>query len=445
MVWAVFDSHLIFLRAGLLVLAFAASAAADTLPLVAPPAAEATRGHGLTLEELVDEAQDNNPEVRALAAGVDAARGEVTTATTWQNPELSVEPKLTHMRGEGRSSDEYDGAYGIAQTIEFPGKRALRRALADKNVEARGLALGAFRSQLAIQVRGAFHRLLVAPQLESFEEKRVALAKTFVAAARKKVDAGFAAEFEVTKAEVEVVAAQKALREARTRRLTAQAVLNALLGREPGESLTVTGVLSADVTVLDDATLLAEAAVRSPVLRVQAIEVERARLGLQVARRSRFPDFAIGPTFETEPDTQFFSLNLTAPLPLWDQKKGEIATAEAEQRRAAAELERARQEVLRDVLTSSQELAAAKESLGYYTPKLLTKLRDALDAAASTYAEGRTPMLVFLETQRTYFTTQTEYFETLQQLYDAQATLEAALGVPLTDLRTQPAERTSTK
>jgi cobalt-zinc-cadmium efflux system outer membrane protein len=229
---------------GLVGLAFAASvAAAEAPPLLPPGRTEPTgRLESPTLEELVGEALSNNPEMRALAAEIDAARGEVTTAKTWQNPELSIEPKLTHTRGQdGRSSNEFDGAYGFAQTIEFPGKRALRRALAEKNVDTRALAWEGFRNELAIQVCSAFYRLLAAPQRVSFEERRLILAKTFVAAARKKVDAGFAPEFEATKAEVEVVAAQKAVREAHARHLAAQAALNTLLGRQPTESLTVTG------------------------------------------------------------------------------------------------------------------------------------------------------------------------------------------------------------
>jgi cobalt-zinc-cadmium efflux system outer membrane protein len=441
MIWALSRSRVFLLPTGLVALALAASiAAAEAPPLVPSPAKEPTGSlESPMLEELVDEALSNNPEMRALAAEVDAARGEVTTATTWQNPEFSIEPKLTHTRGQGgRSSNEFDGAYGVAQTIEFPGKRALRRALAEKNVETRELAWKGFRNELAIQVRGAFYRLLAAPQLVSFEERRLTLAKIFVAAARKKVDAGFAPEFEATKAEVEVVGAQKAVREAQARHLGARAALNTLLGRKPTESLTVTGVLTADVALPDEATLLAEAQGRNPSLKAQAAEVEHTRLGVQLARRSRLPDFTIGPSYETEPDTQFYALSLSLPLPLWNPKKGEIATAEAEERRASAELDKLRQEVLRDVLTSSQELAAAKEGLSYYTPKLLAKLSGALDTAAGAYAEGRTTLLVFLETQRTYFNTQADYFDTLQKLYEARATLEAAMGISLVELRTPP-------
>ena len=391
----------------------------------------------LTLEQLLDEALRNNPELRALSASADAARGEVVTAATWQNPELSVSPKLTHTRSEGgRSSNQFDKEIGLSQTIEFPGKRALRRAVAEKNVEIRELALAGFRSQLSNQVRSAFYRLLVSEQLVSLKENRLTIAKTFVEAARKKVDAGYAPEFEATKAEVERVAAEKELREAQAQRQASAVALTALLGRTPTRSLTVSGDLARDLPSPDEATLLAEASLRNPSLRIQAVEVERTSLGVDLARRSRFPDFTIGPSYETEPDTQFYTLGLSLPLPFWDRKQGEIVTAEAERRRAAAELQKLQQEILRDILTSSQDLAAAKAGLASYTPQLFGKLIEALDAASRGYPEGRTPLLLFLETQRTFFDTQAGYLETLQKLYEARAALEAAVGVPLAELAT---------
>ena len=400
-------------------------------------AAHDTATAPFTLDELVGEALRENPEMRALSASIDSARGEVTTAATWPNPELSLSPKVAHVKGDGsRGTTEFDGQYGFTQTIEFPGKRALRRALAERNVDIRELALGGFRNQLRVQVTNVYYRLLASAALVSLKEKRLALARTFVAAARRKVDAGFAPEFEATKAEVEVVAGEKALREAQAEHLAARAVLNTLLGRKPGDALTIAGTIDAGAAAPDESVLLAEAQARNPILKVQAAEVERTRVALALARRSRLPDFTVGPSYETEPDTSFYAFGISLPLPLWDQKKGEIATAEAEERRASAELIKLQLEIARDVLTSAQQLAAAREGLSYYTPELRAKLANALDAAASTYAEGRTTLLVFLETQRTYFDTQTDYFQTLEKLYDARAALESALGGPLTEIQT---------
>jgi outer membrane protein, heavy metal efflux system len=388
--------------------------------------------NALTLDAAIRLSLADNPEIRMLAAGIASARGEVTTAKTWQNPEISVAPGFKSVRDP--SDTLFHGNFGLEQAFEWPGKQALRRAVAEKNVTVRQIALGGFRSQLAIQVRRAYLTVLAAREVITLRERRLTLAKSFVDAAKKKVEGGFAPEFEATKAEVEVVAAQKLLREAQARHAAARVALNALMGRKPTEPLTVTGALDGSIQLPTQSTLLEQALARNPVVKVQEAEAERTGLSLQSIRKSRLPDFKVGPSVEYTRDEQIVGLGVSLPLPFWDKKKGEIATATAEQEKALAELDKLRREILRDVATAAQNLTAAKESLAFYTPALRDKLKAALDAAAQSYSEGRTPLLLYLESQRTYFDTQTDYFETLQKLFETQAELESALGIPLNQL-----------
>ena len=336
--------------------------------------------------------------------------------------------------GEPSSVEWLHGQLGLQQPILFPGKRTLQRAVAQKSVEGRQLALAGFRSQLTIQVRRAYYLSLAAQEVLPLGEQRLTLAKTFVEAAQKKVDAGIAPDFEATKAEVEVVNAQAALRLAQAQVVTARAALNTLLGRNPHEPLAVTGTLSPDVPLWDERQLWEQTLARNPSLKIQTAEIERAGLNLRLVRKSRYPDFTVGPAYESEPGLQVFSLGLSLPVPLWDQKKGPIATATAEQQRALGELEKLRQEILRNVTSAAQNLAAVKEALANYSPEFIARLKASLDAAAQSYSEGRTPLLLFLETQRTYFETQASYFESLQKVYESQAELESAIGVPLEEI-----------
>jgi cobalt-zinc-cadmium efflux system outer membrane protein len=386
----------------------------------------------LTLDAAIRLALDNNPEIRVLSADIASARGEATTAKTWQNPEISVAPGFKSVRAP--SDTQFHGDFGLEQTFEWPGKRALRRAVGEKNVAVRQLALAGFRSQLAIQVRRVYFILLAAREVVVLREQRLALARSFVDAAKKKVEGGFAPEFEGTKAEVEVVSAQKSLREAQARHDAARVALNALMGQKPTEPLTVTGEIVGTNKLPDQSTLLENALARNPAIKVQEAEAERTGLNLQSIRKSRLPDFKVGPNLEYTRDEQIVGFGLSLPLPLWNRKRGEIATATAEQEKALAELEKLRREILRDVTTADQNLTAARESLTFYTPALRDKLKAALDAAAQGYSEGRTPLLLYLEAQRTYFDTQADYFETLQKQFETQAELESALGVSLNQL-----------
>ena len=389
--------------------------------------------NNVTLEQLIALALTRNPELRVFEAAIAAAEGEVITAKTWENPELSTARRIARST-EPSQVEVLHGQIGLQQRILFPGKRTLLRAVAQKNVEVRQLALAGFRSQLAIQVRRAYYTLLATQQILPLREQRLTLAKTFVEAAKRKVDAGVAPEFEATKAEVEVVNAQTALRLAQAGVSTARTELNVLMGREPDEALLVRGTLSPDVRLPDARNLLEQTLARNPSLKIQEAEVERTGLNLRSVQKSRYPDFTVGPGFETEPGLQVFSLGLSMPLPLWDRKKGPIAVAIAEQERSLGELDKLRQEILRHVTTAGQNLAAVKEALTNYTPEFLERLRASLNAASQSYGEGRTPLLLFLETQRTYFETQASYFENLEKFYQSRAELESAVGVPLEEI-----------
>ena len=421
--------HLTLLLAAVLSGASASPASAQAANFVPP----------LALETAIRAAWTNNPEIRVLAADIASARGEVTTAKTWQNPEVSIAPGFKQLRDP--SDTQFHGNFGLDQTFEWPGKRALRRAVAEKNVAVRQLALDGFRSQLAIQVRRAYFTVLATREVVALRAQRLTLAKTFVEAAKKKVEGGFAPEFEATKAEVEVVGAQKMLRETQAQHDVARVALNSLMGRKPTEPLAVAGKLDDGIELPGQFALLERALTQNPAIKVQEAEAERTGLSLQSIRKSRLPDFKVGPSLEYTRDEQIVGFGLSLPLPFWDKKKGEIATATAEQEKALAELDKLRREILRDVTTASQNLAAAEESLAFYTPALRDKLKAALDAAAQNYSEGRMPLLLYLEAQRTYFDTQADYFEMLQKLYEAQAEVESAAGVSLDQLsqpRTEP-------
>lgn len=386
----------------------------------------------LALDVAIRLALDNNPEIRVLAADIASARGEVTTARAWQNPEVSIAPGFKTILDP--STTEFHGDFGLEQSFEWPGKRALRRALAEKSVAVRELALAGFRSQLAIQVRRAYFTLLATREVVTLREQRLTLAESFVGAAKKKVEGGFAPDFEATKAEVEVVTAQKSLREAQAQRDSARVALNTLIGRSPAESLTVTGALGDSMTLPVQSTLVERALAQNPAITIQEAEAERSGLSLQSIRKSRLPDFKVGPSLEYGRDEQVVGFGLSLPLPLWDRKRGEIATATAAQEKALAELEKLRREILSNVTMAAQNFTAARESLAFYTPALRDKLKAALDAAAQSYSEGRMPLLLYLESQRTYFDAEADYFETLQKLFEAQAELESAAGASLEQL-----------
>jgi len=138
-------------------------------------------------------------------------------------------------------------------------------------------------------------------------------------------------------------------------------------------------------------------------------------LNLKSVRKSRLPDFSIGRALSILKDEQTYDLGVTLPLPLWNSKKGEIASASAEQQKAVAELEKLQREIARD-LTSAYHDCSQPGNRSRFTRLSFGEIEGHTGFRGGRLRSRRTSLLLYLETQRTYFDTQLDYFDTLRKL-----------------------------
>jgi len=108
-----------------------------------------------TPEALVNQALQRNPELNFFVAEIAAAKGAVRTAGRFRNPELSSEVGYKNSRDNsgGASGDGAILALSFSQTFEYPGRIALRKAIANHDVQLAELHLQQFRLTLAARVR----------------------------------------------------------------------------------------------------------------------------------------------------------------------------------------------------------------------------------------------------------------------------------------------------
>lgn len=386
-----------------------------------------------TLPDLVGFARTNNPELKVFKASIDAARGSIVTSKAFENPEFSFLTGVKHLSAADGNPGEtfFKGTWELNQTIEFPGKRALRRSIAEHDLATTEIALQGFGFQLELATRKAFYGLLAAEAVETVRGEQVESANVFSQAVKKRADSGFATDFEVVKAEAELVSAKKLLRDAQSDSAAARISLNNITGRDPSAPIKVQGTLEIMPSASPAAALIAIALTNHPGLRVQNSLAERAGLNLKAARVSRNPDFIVGPVVENSRDEQIYGLSVSVPLPLWNRKKGEIQSATAEQQKALAEIETLQRDIARSVATASERLQAARDQLKLYSPDFRDRLKNLMDRAEQSYAQNATSLLIYLDAKRTYFETMADYTENLAKIAEAHAELESAVGVPL--------------
>ena len=166
---------------------------------MSPP--PATASGLLTLEDALRVALQNNPDLRASSARVDAAAARAYQAKLWSNPELELNAEDWPV-SNGRGFADAKQTIGVVQVLPFPGKKKLDRQIGVSGVRLTEAELSLRRLELVRDVKAAFFQVLAAERLVAVEGELVRIAESSALTARKRVAAGAAPDQEQLRAEI---------------------------------------------------------------------------------------------------------------------------------------------------------------------------------------------------------------------------------------------------
>ena len=122
---------------------------------VAPPVL-AQSGPALSLDALAQDVVTNNPERQFYKRQIETAGVEREAAGRWADPEATVEfgqRRATDVNSGALNGEGMTYAVSVVQPIEFGGRIALRRAIADRQVALARIGLQQFDATLAARAR----------------------------------------------------------------------------------------------------------------------------------------------------------------------------------------------------------------------------------------------------------------------------------------------------
>lgn len=288
------------------------------------------------LREALTEATTNNPDVLSARKEFEAAQQRVAPAGALDDPML--EAGFTDLPTSLRFNreDMTQKMIGISQRIPYPGKRALRESLANRDADTRRYAYHEVVNRVSKEVKLAYFDLALAQESARLTEKNKRVLEQFLAIAESRYTVGLATQADVLKAQTQVAKmADELLKLAREQR-NMDAELNRALGRgdekqAPQPELPVLRTVSIK---LED--LRAQARNSRPQLQSLQSATTRNDTAVELARKDYFPDFDIKlsygqrdrmPTGERRDD--MISLTVAINLPVWGKQKVEPRVMEA--------------------------------------------------------------------------------------------------------------------
>jgi cobalt-zinc-cadmium efflux system outer membrane protein len=388
-----------------------------------------------TPEALVKQALQRNPELNFFVAEIAAAKGAVRTAGTLRNPELSTELGYKNSR-ENSGGASGDGALltlSFSQSLEYPGRIALRKAIANHDLVVAELHLQQFQLTLSARVRSLAYASTSAHEKTKAVQEVTSRTQALNEVLKQRPLAGIAPQLEAQIISANLLMFQRQERESTLAEKTIAAELNQLCGRSADATLTV----SASPIVFTAVSVpgLVEGA-RSNAFDIRIRQLELAQQGFKVAlsKNERFPAIAIGPFYSLENaiDREHrVGLGMSLPLPLWDRNVGNIASSRARQRQAEASLALAEREVERRVTQSGAALEAKRAEIETWKTGAMAELREASESADHNYRLGAVPLTTYVEIQKQYLEAISAFNAAQKDALEAAQALEILTGQKL--------------
>ncbi len=401
-----------------------------------PSGADRPTTRVLTPTEIETLVLDANHDIRLARLAVDGARAGIQQADVRPNPTLSYNGASYNPRfglGGGNPFDKrVDQIVRLDQTFERGDKRALRIALAEKQLAGRRLDLQEQRRETLQMVRNAYIDLLLAEKrIEVLAETQRAY-EASLDAAGKRVRGGDLAAADLARLKVEVLRARTDGDAATSDRLHAQTALAMLLDlpddprilATDGEWSETTGARPPAPT--GDQGLDIEL---RPDVASANVAIAAAATSLDLARSQRVRDVTIGVQLERYPGFggtgNTIGVGASIPLFLGNDYRGDIAHAASDREVAAETAAKVRAAALADAANARADLETAERKVRTYREGLLDAAQSAARSADFAFDRGALGVMDLMDARRTLLSTRLDALGAEADFARARAAIDA--------------------
>lgn len=396
-------------------------------------AASAHAAEPVSVSNLVARTLGTHPELRYYEAEVAAAQGGVKTAGTLKNPDLQTGVGNWRVRdlSTGGVTDGPTWSVTLTQTFEWPGRLALRKAIAQKEVELAQLGVEQFRAALAAKVRSAAWRLLIAQEKTRAADEVSKRLRSLSEVILQRDPAGVAPRLEARIIQATALTLGAEATASRNELESARFELNQLTGQAPDHPVEI--ALEKMVMTPPPALekLLAEARDRNFDLRARMMDVQQQGFQVALAKNERWPSISVQPYVQRQVnqtrETQA-GIGISIPLPLWNRNKGAIESAKAREAQAQVMLEAQMRQLERDVASRAAHYRLHVEELAKWPADTLESFREAAREADEHYRLGALPLASYTELQDQYLKSVSAVLESQLGALQARLELEQLIG-----------------
>lgn len=389
-----------------------------------------------SLRELVQEAEQKNPQIAASFHGWQASRNAPKQASALPETQLSVQQfsvgSPRPFAGYSNSDFAYIG-FGASQDIPYPGKRELRARVAEHEADSIEAQVDSVRSRLVGNLKMVYFRLAYIQQTLGVLQKSDELLNQVQQATEARYRVGQGNQQDVLKAQLQHTKILQEIAHHHQEEGLLEAQIKQLLGRPQESADIVAETLTVRSLLYTAADLRKRARDQNPDVRSKGASIWQQETRVELAHKNFRPDFNVQYTYEHTGSQarDYYMATFGIRLPNRGRQKAELAEAEQNQERAQQELEAESQRVFSEVQQQYVRAKTSEERLKIYRDGLVPQSEATFRSALSAYQSNRQDFESLLSSFLDVLNLDLEYRSELVDHESALAELERLAGVSL--------------
>lgn len=356
------------------------------------------RAESLGRIEAVERALNNNLELRAARQTIAAAQAAVANTGRMPNPDLGLAAGANN-----REETEFEASF--SQKFPITGRLRWERRLGELQVEAARFEVIAAEREIAQTAELAWWDLRAAQQRAAQLQELQGVLSTQAATSEESVTRGEASALDARRLRLAANSLDREIGEARIAATEASTQLAQALSLPPGDLPAAGGGFDLPAEPEPAANALAEdhPAVQAARLGLVQANAETALADAQrfqdieggvVLRRGRTEDAPEG--FEGE---TFLGLQVSVPLPLWNDGRAAVQAARAVEGQRAAQIEAVQAEVIRRV-ASARAVVAERHRVAREFRAIVGETAETERLLREAWSQGEASLLEVIDARR---------------------------------------------
>ena len=413
----------------------------------------------LTLRESIAIALKNNPSIGVAREKIKESEAEKGKALSNFLPKISTSSSYTRLDEEKKmemnmpsipgfpsfpetsitlTNDEiYDYNLSLTQPLFTGGKLTSLYRIQGKNLEANRYHLEKVKSDLVLEVKKAYFRVLEMEKLKKVAEEAVESLKAHLEVVKDFYREGIVPEVEVLRAKVAMANARENLINASNAVRLAESYFNSVLNRDMDEEVELEDILSFNEINYSLPECIKKALRKRPEVKEMESRLKMAEEGIKVACSNFFPQIYLignwdkkkGAEIPIDEWEESSSIVISVSMDIWDwgENRNEVKKAKAQFEQLKNNFSLLKNGIELEVRSSFLNLLSARERIKVQEEAVKEAEKNFKDTSLR-FKEGMATNTDVLDAELLLTKSRMDYYRALYEFHIAKAELEKAMG-----------------